>query len=169
MNALKILVLPLTLLISQLGFAKTDGPIKEPGTQAEEKFLRTAADARLMHWSEGLVAFKKSDDPAIKKYAQMMVEDQGSFLGALNRLAASKEILIPFMLSTKREEGLTNLKGKTGKDFNRKFLRMMIADHRRDLRSFRRATEFEDVDIKTFASKYLSLIQAHLLIAKSLR
>lgn len=169
MNVLKILVLPFTLLISQLGFGKTEGPIKKPGTQTEEKFIRAAADVRLMDWNEGLVASEKSDDPAIIKYGQLMVQDQGAFLAELNRLAASKEVSLPATLSTEREKGLNNLKGKTGLNFDRKFLKAMIGDHRRDLRSFRRATKFDDIEIRTFASKYLSLIQAHLLIAKSLR
>jgi putative membrane protein len=169
MEVLKILLLPFTLLISQLGFSKTEGPIKKPGTQTEEKFLRAAANVRLMDWSEGLVACEKSNDAAIKKYGQMMVHDQGVFLAEVNRLAASKEVSLSTTLTAQQEEDLKHLKRKTGEDFNRRFLRMMIVHHRRDLRLFRRATEFEDAEIRTFASKHLSLIQSHLLIAKSLR
>jgi len=169
MNILKLIVVPFTLFISQLGFGRSESFIKKQGTRTEEKFLRTAADARLMDWNEGLVACEKSDDLAIKKYGQMMVEDQGVFLAALNSLAASKEVLLPVKLNTEQEKGLRHLKEKTGEAFNRKFLRMMIVDHRRDLKLFRKAIEFDDVEIRTFASKYLSLIQSHLLIAKSLQ
>lgn len=169
MNILNIILLPFTLLISQLGFGRSESLIKKPGTQTEEKFLRAAADARLMDWNEGLVASEKSDDPAIAKYGQMMVQDQGAFLAELNTLAASKEVSLPVALSTEREKGLSHLKRKAGEEFNRKFLQMMIGDHSRDLRLFRQATEFEDLEIRTFALKYLSLIQSHLLIAKSLR
>ena len=169
MNILQIIILPFTLLIAQLGFGRSESFIKKLRTPTEEKFLRTAADARLMDWKEGLVASEKSDDPAITKYGQMMVHDQGAFLADLNTLAASKEISLPVALSTEREKGLIHLKRKSGEEFNRKFIQMMIGDHRRDLVLFRRATECEDLEIRTFALKYLSLIQSHLLIAKSLR
>ena len=50
----------------------------------------------------------------------------------------------------------------TGKKFDKKFLKMIKIDHKRDVRQFTKATEFEDAETKKFATENLPLIQSHL-------
>lgn len=169
MSALKIMILPFSLLISQLGFAREERLTRKSRNQTEARFLQTAATLRLLDWNEGMVASQRTDDPAIKKYAEMMLEDQRIISAELQALADSKQIALPVDLDTEAERSLNNLKTKTGLQFDRKFLEKMINDYESELRLFRRAISFDDIDIRTFAFKYLSLIHAHLLIAKSLR
>jgi len=169
MHTLKLLISPFFLLLSQFGFARNEDVARKYRNQTEARFLQTVANVRLLDWNEGMVAYERSNNPAIKKYAEMMLEDQGVILMDLNKLALSKNIALPIYLGHEEEKSLNGLKIRRGIQFDQKFLDKMISDHQRDLRLFRRAINFDDIDIRTFAGKYLSLIQVHLLLAKSLR
>jgi len=169
MNTLKLFISPLLLLLSQFGFSRNEDVARKYRNQTEVRFLQTVANVRLLDWNEGLVACERSSNPAVKKYAEMMLEDQGIILTDLNLLATSKNVALPIYLGHDEEKSLNDLKIRSGLQFDQKFLDKMITDHERDLRLFRRAISFDDSDIRTFAGKYLSLIQVHLLLAKSLR
>ncbi|HYI78569.1 MAG TPA: DUF4142 domain-containing protein, partial [Chryseolinea sp.] len=66
-------------------------------------------------------------------------------------------------------KGLTDLKEVHGKSFDKKFIRMMIIDHKRDLKKFEKATRSTDADIQVFATKYLPYVQSHLQKIKALK
>ena len=70
--------------------------------------------------------------------------------------------MLPSRTSEEKEKALINLKEKTGKDFDMKFLGMIKTDHIRDVKEFKEATECSDKQIKAFAAKHLPLMESHL-------
>jgi putative membrane protein len=46
---------------------------------------------------------------------------------------------------------------------------MMILDHKRDVRTFEKATKSNDADVKLFATKYLPVVQSHLEKIRTLK
>ncbi len=51
---------------------------------------------------------------------------------------------------------------KNGEDFDKKFIKMMIIDHERDIKLFKKALDYKDAEVSAFAKKYLPMIQGHL-------
>lgn len=125
-------------------------------------FLTEAADARLMDIEQGKLAKAKATSPEVKKYGERMIADQTKLLHEIRVLAASKNIVLPSTLSNRKADELEELNEKEGEAFDKKFLRMMVSDHKRDVREFEKATDFGDKDVRKFASSYLPLIEAHL-------
>jgi putative membrane protein len=126
------------------------------------RFMTEAADARMMDIEEGKLAQEKGTTAEVKQYGQLMIEDQTKMLKELRVLASSKNIMLPNTLSIEKAKGLEDLKQETGADFDLKFIKMMKLDHKRDVDEFDDATDFEDRDIKKFATKYLPVVESHL-------
>jgi len=133
------------------------------------EFLTEAADGRMMGIEQGKVAKTHSQSIEIKKYGEWMIEDQTKLLRDIKALAGAKKITLPLTLSHQKADGLSDLKEKQGKDFDEKFIKMMIIDHKRDVRAFKAARDFQDLDIQQFATRYLPIIESHLSEIKTLK
>ena len=133
------------------------------------EFLTEIADGRMMDKKEGEEALKKGTTPEIRQYGQLMVKDQTALLKAIKKLAKARQINLPMAISAQKQEGLENLRKEEGKEFDQKFIKMMIIDHERDIKLFKKASGYEDMAIKRFIAKYYSKIQLHLDKAETLK
>lgn len=159
---MKKIITFLFFAISTLSFAQRIDNNEAP------EFIVHMADARLMDREEGRLAAGLASTKAIRDYGSLMVKDQELLLSKLQQLAATKNITLPHAISEKKSAQLTKLGALRGKAFDRRFLKMIKADHKRDLKRFKRATKFEDAATKKFAEENLPLIQQHLAGVKAL-
>ena len=126
------------------------------------EFLVRAADARLMDTREGKLAIHKGTTKTIQQYGWTMVKDQALLLEKIRVLADSRNISLPVTISDEKQDGYDKLAEKEGKEFNDKFIKMMVLDHKRDVRLFENATDLNDPEITDFAKSFLPMIQEHL-------
>lgn len=133
-----------------------------PIDQVVETFLTKTAESRMMDFEEGKTAQQKSAVDAIKDYGSLMVQDQSKMLADLHALAASKHIVLPDTPGEQQQKALADLQQEEGKSFDRKFIKMMIIDHKRDVKKFRKAAQSHDPDVRAFALKYLPVVESHL-------
>lgn len=62
-----------------------------------------------------------------------------------------------------------SLAKKSGKDFDKEFVEMMVDDHKKDVKMFQKeAKDADDAEIRTFAANHVATLQAHLDRANSL-
>ena len=127
-----------------------------------EEFITEMAEARVMDLEEGKIAEQKSTTRDLKSYGSLMVKDQTEILRAIKKLAALKNVSLPSELGPDKAEGLRDLKEVHGTSFDKKFIKMMTIDHKRDVKTFERATRSSDADVQVFATRYLPYIQSHL-------
>ena len=125
-------------------------------------FLTEAADGRMMDIEEGKLAKTRATTNEIRKYGERMVSEQTKLLHEIRVLAASKNITLPNAMSNGNKNSLKDLHREEGEDFDEKFVRMMIRDHKHDVKEFEKASDFKDKDVRQFASQYLPLIESHL-------
>jgi putative membrane protein len=125
-------------------------------------FLTEAADGRMIDIEEGKLAKSRGTSSEIRKYGERMVNDQTRLLHEIRVLAAAKNITLPNAMSNDNKNSLKDLHGEEGDDFDEKFVRIMIRDHKHDIREFEKASDFKDKDVRQFASQYLPLIESHL-------
>ena len=116
----------------------------------------------MMDIYEGKLAVEKGTSSSLRAYGKLMVTHQTMLLVAIKALAVKKNITLPKGISNKKENGRDNLDEKSGKDFDKKFAKMMAIDHKRDVKLFKQAIDFEDFEVSQFAKKYLPTIQTHL-------
>ncbi|WP_298156297.1 DUF4142 domain-containing protein [Flavobacterium sp.] len=133
----------------------------EPSNDAPV-FIIKMADSSLMDTQEGRLAAGYGSSQEIRDYGNRLVKDQEMLYADLQRLAASKNITLPGSISEKKSKALQKLGTLRGKQFDRRFLRMIKIDHKRDVKQYKKASEFDDAATKEFAQKQLPTIQRHL-------
>lgn len=134
----------------------------------DKKFLLEAADARMMGWAEGNLAAEKGTTGKHRQYGKRLMRDHNRLMEEINALASSKKIVLPKELSEEKSEALSRLKSYSGEIFDRRFRRIIIKDHKRDIDEFRRAAESTDPEISNFAKRHLPLLEEHLEGARAL-
>jgi putative membrane protein len=175
LTAIAIYAAVMTMVLSILSaHAQETDPVKKANKVNDQKadnnivdedvadFLVKSADARMMDAQEGKLAAEKGTTKAIREYGKLMVKDQSALLRKIKSLASKKNIALPSDIINKKENGREDLAEETGKDFDDKFIKMMIIDHERDVKLFEKATEFDDPEVSAFAKVNLSIIQSHL-------
>lgn len=151
------------------GFVKTNLDDNASVDESIREFLIESTEARLMDLEEGKTAQQRSTTRRLKEYGALMVKDQSAMLAELQKLAALKKVTLPATLGEAKADGLADLKEEHGKSFDKKFIKMMTIDHKRDVKLFEKATRSSDADVQVFATKYFPIVQSHLAKIRSLK
>lgn len=140
-----------------------------PYNKGVAEFTMKAATGSLMEIQLGQIAQTKATDPRIKDFGSMMVQDHTAASDELKRIATSKHIDLPTTLSADEQKEIDDLNAKTGKEFDKAYMNMMLKDHRKDVREFEKAgKDLTDADLRNFAMKTLPTLQKHLDSAQAI-
>ena len=83
-------------------------------------------------------------------------------------IAAGKNLVLPAIMSDKDQKMVDNMRNKSGSDFDKSYINMMINDHVEDIANFKKeASGGKDADISSFATRTLPTLQKHLDAAKA--
>jgi len=117
----------------------------------------------------GKIAQEKATNPRIKEFGAMMVKDHSDANEQLKSLAQQKNITLPANVSDKQQKDIDDLNKKTGKDFDKAYMNMMLDDHKKDIKKFEKAgNNLKDAEIKSFAMSALPTLQKHLDSARAI-
>jgi putative membrane protein len=97
------------------------------------------------------------------------VQDHTNANNELKGLASQKNVMLPDSMMAKHRDHINMLKKKTGKDFDKAYMSMMVTDHNEDVNKFKSTSnKAADADLKGFTSKTLPVLQKHLDSAKAI-
>ena len=115
------------------------------------------------------LALQNSQNEQVRQFAQQMVTDHTAVSTELQTLATSKSLTLPSAASEKQASEIQKLGARTGADFDRDYMKMMVKDHDRMAKLLSREAERNaDADVKAFAAKTLPVVQGHLTMARSI-
>lgn len=169
MKKMLMIILPVALLIIG-GMAYLTQAEEDPSglSREDRSFLMEMADARMMDWAQGNLATERGTLDKYRHYGKRIMRDQDKLMNDLRQLAGKKNLVLPDSISAEKNEALHKLKQTSGRTFERRFRRMIIKDHKRDIELLERAAQSTDADVQAFAVRYLPLVQAHLEQARAL-
>lgn len=155
-------------------------PVKDKSEKPEEKsekvadkalttFLSDMVVRRMVELEEGKTASQRATFRPLKDFGALVAEDHQKMLDDLKKIAAKKGVAVPEWISPDRAAGLNALREVHGKPFDKKFLKTMINDLKRDAKILKDATVSSDADIQVFATKYLPVVESHLAKARTLK
>jgi len=134
---------------------------------SDETFLKKAADGGMAEVQLGQLAQKNASNDAVKQFGQRMVTDHSKMNEDVKNLASTKGITLPSAPSAKNKAAYNRLAGKTGAEFDKEYITMMIRDHKEDIAEFQKeADSGTDPDVKALASQALPILQEHLRMAQ---
>lgn len=128
-----------------------------------QDFAEKAALGSMMEVEAGKIAVSNATNADVKTFAQKMIDDHTKIGEDLKRVASTKNMMLPTMLSESQQNDLDDLREKTGNDFDKKYVNMMVSDHKDDVDDFQNAVDnMDDTDMKNFAINTLPTLQKHL-------
>jgi putative membrane protein len=134
-----------------------------PVSEEDANWAVEAANGGMAEVEMGKLAQQKATDERLKNFGAMMVADHSKAGDQLKQLATAKNITLPASLSDKEQKHLDELNKKSGKDFDKEYIDMMIDDHKKDVDKFKKGSnDLKDPDLKNFAAQTLPVIQMHL-------
>jgi putative membrane protein len=129
----------------------------------DAQFMVHAASGGLMEVALGQAAQTLASNPQVKEFGSMMVRDHTRANDDLKTAAAARNITIPASMGNDEQKKTDDLMKKTGNDFDRDYMDMMVSDHKKDIKEFEDASEdAHDPGIKAFALKTLPVLRTHL-------
>lgn len=129
----------------------------------DAEFAVEAADGGLMEVQLGTLAVTKASSPEVKQFAQMMVDDHTKANNELKALAQQKNITLPTTLGNENQRKVENLREKTGAEFDKEYMDLMVKDHKDDIDEFEdQAQRGNDPELKSWASSKVAALRQHL-------
>ena len=136
----------------------------------DAEFATKSAAAGMAEVELGKLALQKATNAQVKEFATMMVSDHGKANAELMTLATAKNISLPTILDEDHQKMWDELNGKTGKDFDKKYVDDMVDGHKKVLDLMeKQANDGEDADLKAFAAKTAPIVKAHLDAIKKIQ
>jgi len=139
--------------------------VNETTAMVNEKdgdFAVKAADAGLAEVELGKLAQEKATDPRVKDFAQMMVNDHQKANDELMTIATRHNITLPPVISKDQADKQRKLREKSGAEFDKEYIDMMVKDHNKVVSLFEDASsDAQNADLKAFASKTLPILKKH--------
>lgn len=137
-------------------------------TAADKKLIRTAAQSDETEIGMAKLALSKTQNPEVKKYAQMMVTDHGKTTMQLKPIADAAGVSKPD-LKAKDKATMTRLEGLSGKEFDMAYLEANAKGHREVAAKMKtEAAAVTNPDLKTFASNTLPVVEHHAAMAQDM-
>lgn len=131
--------------------------------EKDARFLVNAAEINLEEIRLGQLAQQKGGTAQVKELGKRMEVAHTKSLNDLKALAQSKMITIPTASTEKAQDGYNDLNEKSGNDFDKAYVDMMVDEHKDAIDAFENAsTDSNDSDIKNWASVSLPELRTHL-------
>ena len=138
--------------------------------EATTDFLVKAADGGLAEVKGGAMGEAQGTNPAVKRFAAMMVKDHTGANAQVKSLAAARNVTLPTAPSEDHQQKAKSVGGKQGKDFDKAFMDMMVDDHKKTIDLFESAEkDTKDNEVKTFITNTLPKLKMHLDSAQAIR
>ena len=126
-------------------------------------FAVKAADAGMTEVQLGQLAQQKGMAKDVKDFGAMMEKDHTAAGEKLKALAASKNITLPAAISPDMQKHVDDLQQKSGKDFDKAYINLMVDDHKKVISAFEdESKKGSDADIRAFADSTLHTLRHHL-------
>jgi len=133
-------------------------------------FATEAASGGMMEVQLGKLAEQKALNPRVKKFGAMMVKDHSQANDNLKAIAAKQNIALPDSMDNDKKRHMDDLSKKTGKDFDKAYMDMMVDDHKEDISKFKDAAQNSpDTAVKAFAANSVPILQKHLDSAQAIQ
>jgi putative membrane protein len=134
---------------------------------SDEKFLLEAASGGILEVKLGELAAKNAESADVRTFAKRMVDAHTQANVELIILAKVEGVTVPKELQRKHQDLYDKLKKLQGAEFDRAYMKHMVADHEEDIAQFKKeAADGKEEKTKAFASKTLPTLKEHLKLAR---
>ena len=153
------------------GSATTSGDSAKSGplSSTDRQFVQKAAMGGMAEVELGKLAQQKATSDQVKKFGEQMVQDHSKANDELKMVASTKGVQVPAAPGDKHKAAMQKLQKLSGGEFDREYMKQMVADHKETVSDFKKQAELgKDADLKGFAASKLPKLEEHLKMAQSM-
>lgn len=132
-------------------------------------FIKTAHEAGLVEIEASKIAKKNSTNSQVTAFADMMITDHREIGKTVDTLAAQKFVSVVGHVNHDDRIKLDSLAKKTGPEFDKAYMEMMVADHEEAVELFKDGKESNYTAIRNVADDAFPKLEDHLKQAKSVQ
>lgn len=138
--------------------------------KSTSEFMTKVADVGMTEVKLGQMAQDKGMSQRVKDFGAMMVKDHTAAGDELKSMARQKNVTLPETMSNDHQKKADDLNKKTGKDFDKAYIRAMVDGHQSAVNDFEKASkDTKDADVKAWVDKTLPTLKMHLDSAKAIQ
>lgn len=138
--------------------------------QSTADFMVKVADVGMTEVKLGGIAQEKASNRRIKDFGQMMTRDHTKAGDELKSLARRKNVTLPDSIGNDHSKKIADLSKKSGKDFDKAYIDMMVDGHQSTVNDFEKASNnTKDPDVKAWVDNTLPTLKMHLDSAKAIQ
>jgi len=138
--------------------------------QSTSEFMTKVADVGMTEVKLGQMAQDKGTSQRVKDFGAMMVKDHNAAADELKGIARQKNVTLPETMSNDHQKKADDLNKKTGKDFDKAYMKAMMDGHQSTVSDFEKASKnTKDADVKAWVDKTLPTLMMHLDSAKAIQ
>ena len=140
-------------------------------SQDDRKFMMMAAQGGMAEVAWAQAALNRAVSPAVKTYAQQMIDDHTKAGEELKELANAKGVTLPADMDAKQRAMLDKLNQKSGADFDRMYVKESgVKAHEKMAQMFRKQMDKgQEAELQSFVSRTLPVVEMHLRMARSMK
>lgn len=143
---------------------KIDGAL----ASGDRKFVEKAVGGSMLEVQLGQMAQQKAANEQVKQFGAKMAEDHAKAGDELKQIATAKGAQVPASVDKSHQKDVQKLEKLSGAQFDREYMKMMVADHKKDVSEFQKqAKSGKDAELKSFAAKTLPTLQEHMKLAQT--
>jgi putative membrane protein len=159
MNNLGLKKLMAVTLVS----ACTFGVMQAQDTKSADKtFIKDATEGSLAEINFAKLALEKSKDPNVREFATKMIKDHEMLINDMKPFAHKLDVKVPSGPPIMDHAKYTELKMKSGTDFDRAYVETMVKDHHHDLQDFiDEENKTSDPELKATVAKGEAVVKEH--------
>lgn len=136
----------------------------------DSDFMVKAANGGMMEVEAGNLAVEKAAMESVRTFAARMVADHTLAGEELKALAEAKTIALPTELAKDEKDHLLDMGKKTGVEFDKHYIDMMVDDHDKTVSMFEDAAKnAKDPEVRAWAAKTLPTLKEHQAQVKQLK
>jgi putative membrane protein len=136
----------------------------------DSDFMVKAANGGMMEVEAGNLAVEKAATESVRTFAARMVADHTLAGEELKALAEAKTIALPTELAKDEKDHLNDMGKKTGTEFDKHYVDMMVNDHDKTVSMFEDAAQnAKDPEVRAWAAKTLPTLKEHQALVKALK
>ncbi len=110
----------------------------------------------------------KSSNAGIISFSDMIIADHTNVVNQLKKIQNDKLVSDRNAITPEHKKMLAELSAKSGAEFDKAYIEMMVADHEKDIELFESVAHNTSATIQDFAEKTLPTLQKHLDSAKEI-
>jgi putative membrane protein len=154
------------LVLSESPFVQAQG---DQASSADKAFVKEAIKGGNAEIDLGKLAAEKGSSADVKQFGQKMVEDHSKLGEQMKGVAGQIGVTPPTAIPPMDKALEMKLKGLSGDEFDRAYIKAMVKDHEQDLADFRKeATNGSSPAVKDAAAQGEQVISSHLQLIEQI-